>query len=532
MNAVILLGAALAARPNFLILFADDMGYGDPSVYGNPTVGTPGIDKLASEGVRFTQWYSGFHVCSPSRASMLTGRLPIRSGCAGTGPLGGVFRADAVGGLPTNETTFANLLGPAGYRSLAIGKWHVGQREEYLPTNRGFDEYYGVPYSVDMGISPWRNGKDEPGERALPLLHNTTIIEQPCDLETLTQRYADKADDFLTKAAADKASFFLYLAWSHVHVPNFCSQKHCGTSRRGRFGDAMAELDDGVSQVMASLQKNGLDENTVVFFSSDNGPWLIQKLEGGSAGPLREGKTTTWEGGVRVPGIVRWKGTVAPRVSPQVVATYDIFPTMLKLAGVEVPKGLVLDGRDMSQVLMNETAPTAHQCVFIWKGVDGQAMAGREDETQAGTNNVLSSTGPIPGLWAVRCGSYKAHYVTNTHLASQPVVQNPPLLYNIEYDISETYPIDATSQEYQQVMAGINASRAAHIATITPVPNQMARGTSSQYDLCSDPHSQQKYPTLSNCTITPSTWSIKAYTGGDIPYSSFGPFDPYCKPTP
>ena len=184
--------------PNFLILFADDMGYGDLSFNGHPTIHTPNLDKLAYEGMRFTQWYSAFHVCSPSRAAMLTGRLPVRSGMAGTWS-GGVLSADAVGGLPLNETTFAEALKDVGYMTKCIGKWHLGQRHEFLPYFQGFDEYFGIPYSVDMGYSVWDSGNQID---VLPLIDNTTIIEQPVDLSKLSEKYAQQAIDFISNATA------------------------------------------------------------------------------------------------------------------------------------------------------------------------------------------------------------------------------------------------------------------------------------------------------------------------------------------
>ena len=191
--------------PNFLILFADDMGYGDPSYTNHPTISTPNIDKLAFEGIRFTQWYSAFHVCSPSRAAMLTGRLPVRSGMAGPWT-GGVLSADAVGGLPDNETTFAQILKKVGYMTKAIGKWHLGQRYKYLPYFRGFDEYFGIPYSVDMGNTPWH----PQGTDVLPLIDNTSIIEQPVDLSKLSEKYAQHAIDFISNAT-QQGTFVQYI---------------------------------------------------------------------------------------------------------------------------------------------------------------------------------------------------------------------------------------------------------------------------------------------------------------------------------
>eukprot|EP00118_Oscarella_pearsei_P024950 m.307191 g.307191 ORF g.307191 m.307191 type:complete len:499 (+) comp41999_c0_seq1:36-1532(+) len=466
--------------PNFLILFADDLGYGDLSVNGHPTIRTPNIDRIAAEGTRFTQWYSAFHVCSPSRASMLTGRLPIRSGCAGSGPTGGVFGNTAAGGLPLNETTFAELLKKDGYATAAVGKWHLGQREMFLPTNRGFDEYLGIPYSDDMGSSAWTHDDDVP----LPLLHNTTVIEQPVDLGTVTQRYADFCREYITRNKEKK--FVLYMAFSHVHTPNFVSKKWCNSSSRGRFGDADSEMDDAVGQIMAALKENELDNNTLVFFTSDNGPWLIKRLDGGSAGPLFEGKTTTWEGGVREPGLARWPGRIeAGRVSPEVVTTYDIFPTILKLAGVDLPNDRVIDGRDMSPVLFNADGKSGHDCLYIYKGTPNEKL---------------------PGLWAIRCGPYKAHYVTNTHLNTTAVVHDPPLLFHVERDPSEQFTLSSSSDEYKEAMAKITAAKTEHEKTLTPVPNQMAMGSKDEYKLCCDPDSKKKYPNDPQCTCNPDNW--------------------------
>ncbi|XP_065832567.1 arylsulfatase A-like isoform X1 [Oscarella lobularis] len=481
LSVLAILTSSFAADPNFVILFADDLGYGDLSVMGHPTITTPNIDKIAEEGIRFTQWYSAFHVCSPSRAAMLTGRLPVRSGCAGIKPTGGVFQETAVGGLPLNETTFAELLKKDGYATAAVGKWHLGQREMFLPTNRGFDEYFGIPYSDDMGASAWTSMRDGV---PLPLLHNTTIIEQPTNLGTLTQRYADYCADFIQRNKDNK--FVLYMAFNHVHTPNFVSKKFCNTSARGRFGDTDSEMDDAIGQIMAALKENGVDNNTLVFFTSDNGPTLFQGVHGGSAGLLFGGKTTTWEGGVREPGLARWPGRIdAGRVSREVVATYDIFPTMLKLAGVELPSDRVIDGRDMSPVLFNADGKSAHNCLFIYKGTPDTELV---------------------GLWAIRCGPYKAHYVTNRAHNRTIVKHDPPLLFQLERDASEQYSIAPNSDEYKEAMTQITSAKEDHENSLKPVPNQMAMGTKEEYKLCCDLNSKKKYPDFPECTCNPDNW--------------------------
>jgi arylsulfatase A len=391
-----------------------------------------------------------------------------------------VFVNNAVGGLPTNETIIPQLLKPIGYSTAAVGKWHLGQRKQFLPTSRGFDEYFGIPYSDDMGASAWTSEHGIP----LPLLHNETVIEQPVNLGTLTQRYISFCQDFISQNKDNH--FFLYMAFNHVHTPNFVSKEFCNTSVRGRYGDAASEMDNAIGQILKSLTDNGLDNNTIVFFTSDNGPWLIKELQGGSAGLLYEGKTTTWEGGVREPGIVRWTGHIEPgRISHEVVTTYDIFSTIMKLADVEEPGDRTIDGRDMSPVLFNENGKTSHDCLFIYKGTPDSNLT---------------------GLWAVRCGAYKAHFVTNTHLKTTPIVHDPPLLYQLEYDPSEDYPIDSKSSEYQDAMEIIQAAKAKHEATLTPVPNQMAMGGNDEYKLCCDPNSQAKYPEYPPCTCNPENF--------------------------
>jgi len=481
-----------SSKPNILVLFADDLGSGDLGVYGHPTIRTPNLDKLASEGVRFTQWYSGFHVCSPSRSSMMTGRIPIRVGIAGATWTGGVLNNLALGGLPQNETTMPEALKTAGYVTGMIGKWHLGQQHKYLPCSHGFDTYFGIPYSVDMGISAWNNRNRE--WPPLPLLHDFDIIEQPVDLNTLSDRYVAFFDDFITNNTKTKKPWFFYYAFSHVHTPDFASPKFCNSSRRGRFGDALESLDNAAGKIMDILSKNNLDDNTIVFFTSDNGPWLVRKLAGGSAGLLRDGKQTTWDGGVREPAFVRWTGKITPgRISFEVATTYDIFPTALALAGVALPKGIVIDGRDISPLLFTLNATTPHECLFIYKGTPGLECP--DDHPNC------------PGLWAIRCGVYKIHYVTSSTVdggkPNNGVFHTPPLIFNIEEDPSERYPLDSRTTEWKNANATFTKAKRDHEATVTPVPNQIAKGKSHDVGICCDPESQKKYPQYPNCTCNP-----------------------------
>jgi len=455
----------------------------------------------------------------------MTGRLPVRSGMSGSMWTGGVFMNEAVGGLPANETTLAELVTPLGYRTMAIGKWHLGQRDEFLPTSHGFHEYFGIPYSVDMGDSPWYTNPYFP--LTVPLMHNKTIVQQPADLSKLTELYAQKAAAFITDNLVAKTPWLLYLAWNHVHVPDFASQQFCNTSIRGRFGDALEEMDHYIGQVLDALHTAGGDENTVVFFTSDNGPWLIERWSGGSSGPFFEGKTTTWEGGVRVPGIIRWPGRVpAGAISHELVATYDIFTTVAGLAGASLPQGVVLDGRDLSQVMRGNASTRESRCMMIYKGVPSTGLPPRHDD-------------PQPGLWAVRCGPYKAHFVSACAVmgalgdrrcgkgpfgavegckgsecddrildaqTNAAVKHDPPLMFQLEKDPGELYPLSPKSEEYTHALAVILEAKAEHEATLTPVPNQIGMGNDKRYGQCCNRNSQEKYPDLPECTCDPDVW--------------------------
>eukprot|EP00041_Stephanoeca_diplocostata_P023305 m.570416 g.570416 ORF g.570416 m.570416 type:complete len:546 (+) comp22263_c3_seq20:196-1833(+) len=504
---------AAAPRPNFIVFFADDMGYSQPSALSdkspfagdNGTIRTPNLDKLGAEGVVFTSWYSAFHVCSPSRAAMLTGRLPVRSGIGYVGDgSNGVFTDISMGGLPLNETTVATSLRRAGYTTGMVGKYHLGVRDEFLPTNHGFDSYYGIPFSCDMGISAfnYRNHSSPPFQaRPLPLLANLTILEQPVNLATLTARYTKAVLDFVSAASAKAAPFYLYVAFNHVHAPNFRSEKFCGSSARGPVGDAAQEMDAAIGEIMTGVSALGLDESVVYFFSSDNGAPLSN--DGHGNGPLRDGKTTTWEGGIRVPGAVRWKGTLVPRISDVVVTTYDIFPTIHAMAGVTLPD-VTIDGKDLTPVLMNSSTESQHDCVFHY----------HSSQDRSGTS------GPN-GLAAVRCGNYKAHFFTKSTTRGAPVpdgLHDPPILFNLVLDVGETHPIDNTSSLYRTTMAGIKAAVKTHLASVDVVPCQMhaadkchidtlasvcVGGNNMSVAICKDINSKAKFPDWPVCTSDP-----------------------------
>lgn len=356
-------GFAAARRPNFVVIYCDDLGYGDLGCYGAEKIKTPRLDAMAAEGARFTDFYSAAAVCSPSRAALLTGRLPVRAG------MNRVLFPQSPDGLDPSDTTIAELLKPLGYTSGCVGKWHLGHLPQYLPTNRGFDYYFGLPYSNDMTV-------EKRGDPPLPLMRNMEIAAQPADQDTLTRVYTEEAAAFIERSK--DRPFFLYLAHSMPHVPIHCSDAFKGKSAGGRYGDVIEEIDWSVGEVLDALKRNGLDGQTLVVFSSDNGPWLVKGADGGSAGPLREGKGTTFEGGVREPGIFRWPGHIgAGRVVRDPAITMDLLPTFVALAGGALPEGRLFDGRDISGLLEGRGRRDGDE-FFFYLGEQLQAVrAGR-----------------------------------------------------------------------------------------------------------------------------------------------------------
>lgn len=335
----LLLAAALASPPNVVVIFADDLGYGDLSCYGNRKFRTPNLDRMAQQGMRFTDFYSASPGCSPSRAALLTGCYPQRVSVPQ------VLNPDSPTGLNPEEETVAELLKRRGYATAAVGKWHLGVKN-LMPLAHGFDTFFGLPYSNDM----WPvNGKNWP---ELPLFQDDRAVETIDDLEEqgeLTGRYTKFALEFIQRNR--KKPFFLYLAHSMPHVPIAASKRFQGRSRAGLYGDVVQELDDSTGQILNELNRLKLDRNTLVIFTSDNGPWIPYGDHAGSTGGLREGKGTTFEGGIRVPGIFWMPGTIpADRVNGEVATTMDLLPTITGLAGADRPK-LKIDGHDLRPLL-------------------------------------------------------------------------------------------------------------------------------------------------------------------------------------
>ncbi|MEL6671999.1 MAG: sulfatase [Bacteroidota bacterium] len=338
--------------PNFVIIFTDDQGYQDVGCYGSPDIETPHLDQMAQEGARFPQFYVSQGVCSASRASLLTGCYANRVG------VHGAYFPKAKSGLAPEEMTLAEMLKPLGYRTGIFGKWHLGDHPDLLPTAQGFDEYLGIPYSNDMW--PSHPANDQFNFDFLPLIEGQKVIDSiTTDQSHLTTLFTERAVNFIRKNKA--APFFLYVPHCMPHVPLFVSEKNADSSARGLYGDVIQEIDWSVGQILQTLKAEGLDEHTMVIFASDNGPWLNYGNHSGSALPLREGKGTSLEGGVRVPCIMRWPGKIqAGTEIPAPAMTIDILPTLAGLAGAALPDRKV-DGGDIWPLLSGQTTESPHE---------------------------------------------------------------------------------------------------------------------------------------------------------------------------
>jgi arylsulfatase A-like enzyme len=436
--------AARSSLPNFVIIFADDLGYGDLGCFGHPTIRTPNLDRMAREGMRLTQFYSAAEVCTPSRAGLMTGRLPPRSGMCGKRR---VLFPDSKGGLPADEVTIAELLKAKGYATACIGKWHLGHLPQYLPGQHGFDYYLGIPYSNDMDRVPsapkGRSAFLQPRVEYwnVPLMRNTDVIERPAEQHTITRRYAEEASRFIREHREEP--FFLYLPHTMPHVPLFASDKFSGQSRRGLFGDVVAELDAAVGTVLQTLREEKLAENTLVIFTSDNGPWLTQGEQGGSAGLLRDGKGSTWDGGMREPAIAWQPGTVpASAQSAELASTLDLLPTFCALTGIEKPADRPLDGYDISPLLTGGKSPRRE--IFYYRAYE---------------------------LMAARLGPWKAHYQTQTGYGQpQPEKHDPPLLFNLEIDPGEHFNV---AGQHPEVLAEIQTLVERHRSGMQTAKSQL-----------------------------------------------------------
>lgn len=366
---------AIEQKPNFVIIFMDDQGYQDVGCFGSPNIKTPNLDRMAKEGARFTNFYSAASVCSPSRAALLTGCYPPRVGITKV-----LFPRDKIG-LNPKEITIADILKGQGYATACIGKWHLGHLPEFLPTSNGFDYYFGIPYSNDMdGVK----GKNRNLDRAwqekdfspwnVPLMRNEEVIERPADQTKLIERYTTEATKFINQNK--NRPFFLYLPHTMPHVPLFVGDDFYVKDPKKAYKATIEQIDWSVGKVLAAIKKAGVDENTLVIFTSDNGPWLSKKHHGGSALPLRDGKFTTYEGGMREPCIMRWPGRIPAELECNAVcSTIDLLPTLAKLAGGEVPSDRVIDGGDIWPLMAGKLgAKSPHLAYYFYKGARLEAL--------------------------------------------------------------------------------------------------------------------------------------------------------------
>ncbi len=459
-----LAAAAQPTRPpNIIVILADDQGYGDLGCYGSPYIRTPHIDRMAAEGVRCTDFYAQ-SLCGPSRAALLTGSYPARNS------LNFNHLPRARTGIHPSERTIAELLKTRGYATQAIGKWHLGDAKEFLPTRNGFDHWFGLPYSNDMW--PYhpkvtRSGPENAvskvvRERAeltgfdgqgqhyppdwfppLPLMRDEAVVETHPDQSTLTARYTAEALRFID--ANRHRPFFLYLAHAMPHVPLFPGKEFEGKSLRGRYGDVVEEIDHSTGQILARLKQLNLDENTLVVYTSDNGPWAPYGIDAGSAGPLKGAKGSVWEGGIRVPAIFRWPGRIPPgQVTSELAATLDFLPTFAAAAGIEPPADHTLDGHNLLPLL---TGATRYSPRLYFYYFDTAIHYTPETGRPASNSNLL----------AVRSGRWKLHLNTGA-------------LYDLQSDIGETKDIAALNPKLVRDLRNTSAQFLADLrARIRPL---------------------------------------------------------------
>ena len=406
-------------RPHIVVMICDDIGSGDLGCYGSK-LQTPNLDRMAAEGMRFTHYDTVHPICSAARAAVMTGRYANRNGNQG------VYLPTSQDGLSLDEVTIANVLHDAKYTSMCVGKWHLGHLPEYLPTSRGFDAYFGVPYSVDM--------------RPLPLIEDKHIVEAETDRAMLTPRYTDAAVKFIEKSAHADEPFFLYVAYSYPHIPIAASRQFKGKSAHGIYGDAVEEIDWSVGEILNALKQRGLDENTLVMFTGDHGPWYQ-----GSTGDRLGRKGSSYEGGCRVPMIARWKGTIpASQICNSWATHLDLMPTLVALAGAKLPEQS-LDGRDMSPLLTGAQELERTGPVLYFSSLKGYAFQCARQ-----------------GKWKLRV----AQWTKETYMLGRDAGENlalvKPELYDLESDPGESYNV---AESHPEIVKAISATLYRQIMT-------------------------------------------------------------------
>ncbi len=419
--------AAEAKLPNFVIIMTDDQGYADVGVFGAKGFTTPNLDRMAHEGRRFTDFHAAQPVCSASRTGLLTGCYPNRIG------INGALGPNSKVGISDQEMTLAQLVKQKGYATAIYGKWHLGDRPQFLPTRHGFDEYFGIPYSNDM----WPNHPEakQGTYPPLPIYENETPTHvglTHADQEQLTTWYAEHAVSFIDRHKDQP--FLLYVVPNMPHVPLHVSDKFRGKSARGLYGDVIEEIDWAVGEILAAIKKNGLDDNTMVLFTSDNGPWLSYGNHAGSAEPLREGKGTTFDGGHREPFIVRWPGKIpADSVCPDLAMSIDIFPTIAHLIDAKLPDHKI-DGLDIWPLFAGTPgAKNPHEAYFFYYDVNALQAVRSGDWKLFFPHTSRTMKGQTPGHDGIP-GKYKPLPVGHE-------------LYNLSDDIGETKDVAAENPE-------------------------------------------------------------------------------------
>ncbi len=432
---------AEAGKPNFIVIFADDLGYGDLGVYGSEKIRTPHLDGMAADGMQFKDFYTAAPFCSPSRASILTGRYPLRAGVPYV-----LFPTETTG-LPQEEITIAEMLSEQGYATAAIGKWHLGWPKPFRAQRHGFDFFFGLPYSNDMyAWEPPEVRRPQHAFWKLPLLDNDEIVEAPVNQHTLTQRYTERAVDFIKDNR--NRPFFLYFPHTFPHNPQYASEKFEGRSPHGFYADTVEEMDWSVGEVLKALDEHGLDERTLVVFTSDNGPapagpgrWQERGADG-STGGLRGRKGNTFEGGMRVPGIFRWTGRIATGAeTDQPASIVDLLPTIATLAGTEPPDDRVIDGRSIADLLLGRTDTLAEEPFFYYFGTLLQAVRLGKWKLFPQQTGEPEQSG---SLW----------YLQNPTLFNRHHrLREAPELYDLESDVAETRNV---ASEHTEVVARLD----------------------------------------------------------------------------
>src|SRR6056297_728083 len=467
------IGSAVGAettQPNIVIIFIDDLGYGDIGPFGATKQQTPHLERMENEGMKLTSFYAA-PVCSVSRAQLLTGCYGPRISVPG------VYFPGNRNGLNPDEVTIAEHLKQQGYATMCVGKWHVGDQPEFLPTNQGFDSYFGIPYSNDM-----QRTATATGERVVPLLRDDKVEDLLTDEQQsrIIERYSDEAVKFI-RDSRDKP-FLLYYPHSAVHTPIWPGEAFRGKSNNGRFGDWVEEVDWSVGQVLDTLEELQIADNTLVIFTSDNGPWLIKGSDGGSSGPLRGGKGSTWEGGVRVPTLAWWPGKIAPgSLSDTVAGTIDLLPTAVSLAGGQVPAEPVIDGRDISTLLFGKTSTAARDAHYYFAGYNLQAVR--------------------QGPWKL---AVKPQPETMGRGVREDAQGNAPRLYNLDEEIGEQTNLAAQHPEVVARLQRLIKHVEAEIGGSAPTARRPAGNVENPQDLY--PMTNNKSRPRKAKTLTPAQW--------------------------